>query len=96
MPLRKALGDADATVESGPPLRRHRRRESLLPDVTGLLTDTAVEVRLAATEAIGELGGDSASLLALIDDPDPAVRAQAASWVESRAIPLSSVLCWRR
>ncbi len=93
-PLRTALSDADATVGEAA-LRSIviAGERDLLPDVTGMLDDAAAEVRLAATQAIGELGGDSASLLALIDDPDPMVRAEAASWV-SRDDPavLGSVL----
>jgi HEAT repeat protein len=93
-PMRGAMGDTDATVREAA-LRSVviTGEKGLLSDVIGMLTDAAAEVRLAATQAIGELGGDTASLRPLIDDPDPMVRAQAAIWV-SRDDPtvLGSVL----
>ena len=79
-PLRAALVDPDAGVRASSVQALGRLGDpSALPDVEQRLTDPEASVRLAAVDGTRLLDGAVHALEPLLDDPDPAVRAEAAA-----------------
>jgi HEAT repeat protein len=78
-PLSASLGDPEAGVRAASVRALGRIGDpSALPGLSGCLADTDATVRLAAVQAM-RLFDDSAPLVPLLDDPDPAVRAETAA-----------------
>ena len=78
--LRASLDDADAGVRAAAVLALGRIQErSAVPDIASRLTDADPAVRLAAVQVMRVLGDPTSALPPLLDDPEPAVRAEAAA-----------------
>jgi HEAT repeat protein/ATP/ADP translocase len=79
IPLRAALDDPDAGVRASSVRALGRLGDPLaLSNLEQRLTDTDASVRLAAVYGTRALDGAPQALEPLLDDPDPAVRAEAA------------------
>jgi HEAT repeat protein len=78
-PLRVALGDVDPGVRAVAVLALGQIHEpSAIPDVANRLADADASVRLAATQVMRAFGSPNTAFSPLLDDSDPAVRAEAA------------------
>ena len=78
-PLRVALGDVDAGVRAAAVLSLGNIHEpSAVTDIARRMSDADAAVRLAATQAMRALGSPDSAFSPLLDDSDPAVRAEAA------------------
>jgi HEAT repeat protein len=78
-PLSASLDDPDAGVRAASVRALSRLGDpSVLPGLSGRLADSDAAVRLAAVQAMRSFDGPT-PLVPLLDDPDPAVRAEAAA-----------------
>ena len=78
-PLRGSLDDVDPDVKAAVVVSLgHIGDPSAGPDIARRLTDADAAVRLAATQAMRALGSPDSAFSPLLDDSDPAVRAEAA------------------
>ncbi|HEX6576861.1 MAG TPA: cyclic nucleotide-binding domain-containing protein [Jiangellaceae bacterium] len=79
-PLSASLGDPDAGVRAASVRALARLGDpSVLPGLSRRLADSDAAVRLAAVQAIRSFGGPVPTPFPLLDDRDPAVRAEAAA-----------------
>jgi HEAT repeat protein len=79
-PLRASLNDVDAGVRAAAVVALGRLGDpAIAPDIAHRIADADAAVRLAAVQVLRKLGGPFSPLEPLLDDADPAVRADAAA-----------------
>jgi HEAT repeat protein len=93
-PLSASLGDPDAGVRAASVRALARLGDpSVLPGLSRRLADADAAVRLAAVQAMRSFDGPVPTLFPLLDDRDPAVRAEAAALLgDDRAERAADVL----